>query len=710
MRNPTRFCLFVSIALAAALAASGAAAQEYGESAPEEETSISARLSLVEGAVSYQRGDYEDWMPAALNVPFVWGDRLYADRGSRAELQISGGSMIRIGGDTELAALNLSEGVKQFKIGIGTVSVHVRSLDPDEVYEFDTPNAAVTLQAPGVYRIRVDEAGDTRAAVRAGEISVSSGGGEVSVAEGEEILLRGIDRPVYDIIPFGGPDVFDRWCDRRDRLYLEARSYGYVSPGIAGVAVLDQYGDWRMEGSFGWVWFPRVAAGSWAPYRLGYWTWIDPWGWTWVSTEPWGWAPYHYGRWALFGSRWAWIPVRSSVVRVAWAPALVGFAGAGPGWSVHVGLGGAAYVGWFPLGPGDPLMPYWRPHWTAGLSVTHVRFVNRAYVTVVPQTVFVEARPVNTAYVRDAAVVRRIAQVPIARGPVPVVPTTASLRVAAVSRGRVPVPSRQILARSVVVRTAPPPAPPSFAVKRALIAENRGAPVRTAEAEALAMRGGGAPRAVAPVRAAAAGEAPVLRPARGTAAPPRPVTAFRGRELARPNAPVVPRAAAPERGSGPPPAPVTVPERPAERRPAREAAPPVREGAAPRPETPAPAPVTPPERRRTQPRPEAAPSAPRSPERQPPPERRPATRVTPPPAERSPAPPVRERRAPESVPPPAPRPAPRPSPSERAPERRTPERAGQTPQKRESGEKEKKKPEKKKEKGEPKSEQRHGQL
>jgi Family of unknown function (DUF6600) len=682
MRSRKRFGSAVLCAASAALAASATFAQAPAGAIPDAETAVSARLSLVEGAVSYQRGDDDDWMPAAVNAPFVWGDRVYADRGSRAELQISGGSMIRIADGTELTALDLAENVKQLKVGIGTVSVRLRVLDPEEVYEFDTPNAAVTLQTPGLYRIEVDEEGNTRAAVRQGEISISSAGGEVPVGEGEEIVLRGIDQPVYDIVPFGGPDVFDRWCDRRDRLYLEARSYGYVSPAIAGAAVLDQYGDWRMENSFGWVWFPRVAAGGWSPYRLGHWVWIDPWGWTWASAEPWGWAPYHYGRWALIRSRWAWIPVASSVVRVEWAPALVGFMGAGPGWGLG-GFGGEAYVGWFPLGPGDPLVAYWRPRWALGASAARARFVNRAYAIVVPQSAFVEARPVNSVYVRDAAVVRRIAGAPIARGPVPVVPTAASLRMAEPSRARVPVPSARVLSRPVVVRGAPPPSPPPFELKRSVIAENHGAPVQIGEAEALAARSGA--RARAPVRAAAVG-APALRPARGTVPEPGAVTPFRGRSLARPEAAVLPRAAAP-------PAPKAVPERPSPRPPQRDAVP--SQGGSAAPPRQAPPPSEAPKRREPSFRERTAPPSP-SPAQREPRQTTPRTTAPVPPPER---PAARERRgAPEGAPAPAPPRSQPPSPPEHRPEAR-----GRAPESRPAQEKksETKKPEKKEDKKKP---------
>ncbi len=48
---------------------------------------------------------------------------------------------------------------------------------------------------------------------------------------------------------------------------------------------------------------------QWAPYRYGYWSYDQNYGWTWVSNEPWGWMTDHYGIWRhhqQYG--WVWLP------------------------------------------------------------------------------------------------------------------------------------------------------------------------------------------------------------------------------------------------------------------------------------------------------------------------------------------------------------------------------------------------------------------
>src|SRR5918992_672050 len=145
-----------------------------------------ARLSFVSGPVSYSRGDDPDeWDPAMINVPFTLGDRIYAPEDGRAELQLPAGNFVRLAPRTYYTALNLTYDVKQFYLGEGTASFNIRNLGPDEVFEIDTPNVAVTFEARGKYRVDVDEDGNTRVLVQRGKVAVASNGRQINVQEGE---------------------------------------------------------------------------------------------------------------------------------------------------------------------------------------------------------------------------------------------------------------------------------------------------------------------------------------------------------------------------------------------------------------------------------------------------------------------------------------------------------------------------------------------
>jgi len=523
--------------------ASAQARDEYGEI-----NQTVARISYLSGQVSFARGDDpNDWQPADVNVPMTLGDRIYTGSRSRVELQVHGGAFVRLGARTDFAALNLTDDTKQFSVKSGVASIQIRRLSDSEIFEIDTPNAAVSFDRPGDYRVDVDENGFTRVAVRSGSATVAAGGGQIPVNAGEGIDIEGIDSPRYDIVALAGSDAWDQWVGQRRDRQTRTRSYQYVSADIVGGDDLDEYGRWENAPDYGWVWSPTSVAADWAPYRSGHWIWQDPWGWTWVSAEPWGWAPYHYGRWAMVSSRWCWVPVASSIRSVSYSPALVAFVGGGPGWSASVSVGGGGFVGWFPLGPRDPFSPWWGDRARAGYSSvgSNVAYVNRTYVTVVNRNIFVSGGVVSSNIVRDRTVVSQVAAAPVLRGPIPVVPTQGSLHVAVrADAAAAPRPPAAVVSRMVVARTAPPPAPPTFQAKLAAITENRGAPVAPAAAARISVENRGRPQAVTEVRPVAAQPGNVTLSPReagaGGAAARRvePVTAFRGRPMATSEQPV----------------------------------------------------------------------------------------------------------------------------------------------------------------------------
>ena len=534
--SPRGFAVILSALFAAIAAAPAARAQgDFRQTV--------ARVAFVQGDGSFQRGaDPGNWQPLALNVPMTIGDRVWMGGAGRLELQAPGFRAFLAPG-TELAALNLTEDVQQYSVSQGTATFRVVSMDPEDVFEIDTPNAAITLERLGLYRVYVDSNGDTRFSVRLGEARVAAAGGEVSLRAGEEIIVTGLDEPEYDVVAISLADSWDRWVTSRELRRHEITSYDYTSADVVGAEDLDAYGDWESVPSYGRVWRPHSVAAGWAPYRVGHWIWQDPWGWTWVSAEPWGWAPYHYGRWVVVLSRWCWVPVGPTVRHVPYSPALVGFMGGGPGWSASVSLGGGGYVGWFPLAPRDPFIPWWGRQPAGAVSTRNVVYANRAYATVVARSAFVGARPAQTAMVRDAGIVRQLQGAPVVHGPLPVLPTRESLRPTA---GAAPRPPDAVLARPVSARLAPPPAPPAFDRKVEVIREGRGAPLTPEAASRLAVQSPPGARAAVAIR-------PVVRPDRRVdlaphkdavgAPPPDPIHAG-GRTLAGPDTPLIPHPSA----------------------------------------------------------------------------------------------------------------------------------------------------------------------
>src|ERR1019366_6466042 len=314
---------------------------------------------------------------------------------------------------------------------------------------------------------------------------------EFHLDSGESSTFSGTDSLTYDGGTVGAPDEFDRWGRSRDDREERAQSAQYVSRDVIGYEDLDQNGDWRNVPDYGYVWFPSRVAAGWAPYRFGHWVWIEPWGWTWVEDEPWGFAPFHYGRWAVVGGGWGWVP-GPVVVRPVYAPALVAFVG-GPRFSMSLAIGGGGGVAWFPLGPREVYVPPYRTsvRYVQNVNITNptVNVVNvtNVYnnrdvtrvtymhqnnvgaVTAVSHDTFVNARPVGAAAIRVNPEQLQTAEVQRGVSVAPVRQSVGGSGIVATVR-----PPQAVMNRQVVVKQTPAAPPVSFQKRQQVLSVQPG--------------------------------------------------------------------------------------------------------------------------------------------------------------------------------------------------------------------------------------------
>ena len=353
----------LGLALALVLAAITALAQPQPAAGPGDPHGV-ARLSIVIGDVSIQRGDSDTRTAGVVNAPLMAGDIVAAGQGGRTEIQFDSANMARLDSNSELRLAGIAPNHYQVQVGRGTMMFsQVRESHAD--IEIDTPQVAVRPKQTGAYRISIfdDHAEIT---VRVGQAEIYTPGGSETLDPGKTMMVRGNPSdPEFQMVNAIEQDDFDHWNAGRDQQLNRSTSSRRVNPEIYGTEDMDDNGRWVNTPDYGSVWSPTVGP-DWAPYRDGQWVWEDYYGWTWVSYEPWGWAPYHYGRWFFrVGIGWCWYPgpVFSSVY---WSPALVAF----------FGFGGGAGFGWVPLGPFEAIHPWWG----RGVYGTHVAVVNNINV------------------------------------------------------------------------------------------------------------------------------------------------------------------------------------------------------------------------------------------------------------------------------------------------------------------------------------------
>jgi hypothetical protein len=472
-----------------------------------------ARLNLIDGpAVSMQPAGSDQWVPAVINRPFTIGDYIFADPSSRAELHFDSG-VLRIGPQTSVGFLNFNDGVAQLSVVEGALDLHIRRMSPDDVLEVDTPNAAISITAPGDYRINVNPDDQTSfVVVRSGSANITGGGDGFMMQGGQSAQLSGTDTLAYNVGGVPDADPFDQFCFDRDRIEQSFHPR-YVSREMIGYEDLDQNGAWTQQPGYGAVWYPTTVAAGWAPYRDGHWAWIEPWGWTWVDDAAWGFAPFHYGRWAFISGRWGWIPgpmTPGVAVRPVYAPALVAFFGGG-GFSLSINLGGGPSLGWVPLGPGEYYAPAYSvsPGYFSRVNVSNTvitnvnitniyntTYVNRGggttatpprqfanmqapnAVTVMSQSALASGQPVSRAgQSLPKQDLGRIQAGNTALLAPPVAPTRQALALGMGKAAAAAHPPAQLLSKPVFAKATPPPPPISFDKKQQFLASHAGQPL-----------------------------------------------------------------------------------------------------------------------------------------------------------------------------------------------------------------------------------------
>lgn len=295
------------------------------------------RLSYVKGDVYVQRGQDLGYEQGELNLVIVEGDKIGTKDG-RVEIQLGRRNYIRLDGFTQVDVTGLPRGdgdPTKLHLLSGSIFVRVNSLTREKNFEIHTPDASFYLMEEGLYRVDVRDNRETEFSVSRGSAEAAGEEGSILVRNGERITAANGGFTSEPSGHYSRGDDFSDWNETRDALYTRRLTRTYLPAEYVDYEnELADNGDWVNEGSYGYVWVPRLAYSDWRPYYDGRWSWYPIIGWTWVPYESWGWCTSHYGRWGWRGGLgWYWIP------RSHW--------GWGPAW-VHW-YWDRDYIGWCPL-------------------------------------------------------------------------------------------------------------------------------------------------------------------------------------------------------------------------------------------------------------------------------------------------------------------------------------------------------------------------
>ena len=298
--------LTVAAGFLAAPAAFAAETREYG---------ASGRVSGLEGTL-YGRGPYDtETSELAANAVLRAGDEVYSDEGTFAEIELPGGTFLRLAGNTTVVINKLDESGVEIALTQG--AAYLSRGDSAPPARFQTFAGSVDLGGRSMVRVANDEK-------KTGlEVSVADGSAELrgernaqQVRAHETLNTAGGQNRVsgFDI---ARGDAFDRWNGERESKVRGYKQDAHVASNTMGSYELEGQGTWVQIDGYS-AWQPTHVSAGWRPYSEGYWGWTEPWGWSWVDYQPWGYCTSHYGRW-YYRNSYGWVWYADPV----WAPAWV---------------------------------------------------------------------------------------------------------------------------------------------------------------------------------------------------------------------------------------------------------------------------------------------------------------------------------------------------------------------------------------------------
>jgi hypothetical protein len=314
-----RVRLGVSIAVGAAAFAGpwsvavGRAQQAAQVASPQDvaKDDVPAHLAVVDGAVTLERDGQA--RTADINTVLLEGDRLRTDRG-RAEILFGDGSALDLDEFTSVDLLSAS----LVRLRGGQLRIAITRLSNDVSYRIDAAGSSVEIHSAVDCRVTLTDQHSALEVI----LSVFRGTAELSNAHGRSVVRAGSQASAVDdtapstALAFNvSGDEFDRWVDDQHQARVGSNSTQYLPEEVRPYSgVLDNYGTWDNDPTYGSVWYPQVSS-DWQPYSDGYYSYIPVYGWCWVGPTPWAWPTQHYGHWGQSSGRWFWKPDRR------WSPA-----------------------------------------------------------------------------------------------------------------------------------------------------------------------------------------------------------------------------------------------------------------------------------------------------------------------------------------------------------------------------------------------------
>jgi len=320
------------------------------EEAAADQSMTQARVSFAGGADMIKGSGDTDWSYATLNTVVAPGDSLWVDKEGTMEIEVAGGSFLRMADGSKVSVVSLSPSVL-LKAETGSFYVQRLGRSTGDV-SLETPVARILVDPNSTVRVDIRSDGGTTLTVRWGRAVVQcEGGSDVAAHQGQRSYIDpGYLPSTPGVFDRAAEDPFDTWNREQSRMLAvgadQAAAGTGIAPDILGATDLALYGDWvDIDGTSYW----RPAIHGFIPYRDGYWSYVPGCGYVWVGDYPFSYITGHYGRWRYDGNYgWCWM------YQPGWSPAWVATLQCGPDFM------------WCPLDPFGLPVAYWDDYCLVG--------------------------------------------------------------------------------------------------------------------------------------------------------------------------------------------------------------------------------------------------------------------------------------------------------------------------------------------------------
>ena len=293
--------LLMNIFLGLALVVACAATTQAQERQPYTVSARAGGINFVSGDVTFRRKANQQWRGGTSNDDLESGDIVRTGADGQVEVLLSPGSYLRAAENTEFELTDNS--LDSLRLGLvrGSALVEVSGAGEARVaIRVDTPQARVTMDRKGLYRINVLPDGRVDVLVRKGEAMVGSDAAKpTKVKDGKKVVFSD-GNAVIAKFDKDDNDAFDLWSKQRTETLVAVNrrlSKETVANSLTSFRG-SRWGQYAGYNSFAglWIYDPFYRCRTFLPFYSG---WSSPYGHSYSRGFGFSWDAHRHNAWNI---------------------------------------------------------------------------------------------------------------------------------------------------------------------------------------------------------------------------------------------------------------------------------------------------------------------------------------------------------------------------------------------------------------------------